>query len=68
MRVDVRPLDGSNVDALIALFEASYSTCFCRYWHFTGNKNEWLERGAFRPEENIAELRAAVGTEQGRGW
>lgn len=56
----VEPLDEKNLDALVALFKESYSSCFCRYWHFTGNKNEWLERGAFRPEENEAELAAAV--------
>jgi GNAT superfamily N-acetyltransferase len=41
---------------LRALFEASGSACFCRYWHFEGTKNEWLERCADRPEENQAEL------------
>jgi GNAT superfamily N-acetyltransferase len=54
---------------LLALFEASHSSCFCRYWHFTGNKNEWLDRCAHRPEENAAELAAAVtsGAPGGRG-
>jgi GNAT superfamily N-acetyltransferase len=65
MRVEVRPLDASNIDALAELFRASHSSCFCRYWHFNGNKNEWLERCAFRPEENEAELRASVGSPQG---
>lgn len=65
----VEPVSASNVAALIALFEASHSTCFCRYWHFTGNKNAWLERCAFRQEENAAELEAAVKSDDptGRG-
>ncbi len=44
------------------MFEAASSACFCRYWHFTGTKNEWLDRCANRPEENLSELRAAVET------
>jgi GNAT superfamily N-acetyltransferase len=49
-----------HVESLRALFDAASSPCFCRYWHFAGNKNEWLERCAFRPEDNAAELAAAV--------
>ncbi|MFO0735716.1 MAG: GNAT family N-acetyltransferase [Labilithrix sp.] len=58
--IRVEPLAATNVGALRALFEASHAPCFCRYWHFTGNKNEWLDRCAHRPEENAAELEAAV--------
>lgn len=68
-RVKVEPISAATLPGLLALFHASHSTCFCRYWHFTGNKNEWLERGAFRPEENAAELEAAVRKDRpdGRG-
>lgn len=48
------------IPELLALFERAAIPCYCRFWHFTGNKNEWLERCAFRPEENANELRAAV--------
>lgn len=65
MRVDA--LSAESLPGLLALFEASSSNCFCRYWHFGGNKNEWLDRLAHRPEENAAELTGAVGSEQGRG-
>lgn len=58
--MNVEPLSEANLPALLALFEAAHSSCFCRYWHFTGNKNEWLDRCAHRPEENAAELTAAV--------
>jgi GNAT superfamily N-acetyltransferase len=47
---------------LRALFDACASTCFCRYWHFTGTKNEWLERCALRPEENASELERALAS------
>ncbi|HSO40969.1 MAG TPA: GNAT family N-acetyltransferase [Labilithrix sp.] len=48
-----------HLDGFGALFEAASSSCFCRYWHFTGTKNEWLDRCAHRPEENLAEQAAA---------
>jgi GNAT superfamily N-acetyltransferase len=59
----------AHLARLRALFDAASSTCFCRYWHFRGTKNEWLERCAHRPEENAAELEATVrsGEEAGRG-
>lgn len=50
----------SHLEGFAKLFEAASSPCFCRYWHFTGTKNEWLERCAFRPEENLAEQADAV--------
>lgn len=45
---------------LAALFEAAGSPCYCRYWHFAGDKNAWLERCALAPGENRAELLAAL--------
>lgn len=60
MTIRVEALTEAHLPALRAFFEACSSTCFCRYWHFGGTKNEWLERCAFRPEENAAELEAAV--------
>jgi GNAT superfamily N-acetyltransferase len=50
----------AHLEGLHALFEAASSSCFCRYWHFEGNRNEWLDRCAHRPEENRDELDAAV--------
>lgn len=46
--------------AFTDLFERSGSTCFCRYWHFTGDKNAWLERGAFSPEISRREQRDEI--------
>ncbi len=51
----IEPLGPANVDAWKALFDAAGSPCFCRYWHFAGAKNPWLERCAFTPEANAAE-------------
>lgn len=65
----IEAISAALLPRLDAFFEASASSCYCRYWHFTGNKNEWLERCAFRPEENAAELAAAVTSSapEGRG-
>ncbi|HEX4515130.1 MAG TPA: N-acetyltransferase, partial [Polyangiaceae bacterium] len=49
-----------HLDALADLFRACECPCFCRYWHFEGDKNAWLERCALTPAINEAELRADV--------
>lgn len=50
----------AHLDALADLFHACECPCFCRYWHFEGDKNAWLERCAISPAINEAELRADV--------
>jgi GNAT superfamily N-acetyltransferase len=61
--VKVELLDSTNAHLLAALFEASHVNCYCRYWHFTGTKNEWLDRLAHRPEDNRAEMLSAVAAQ-----
>ncbi|MDB5219132.1 MAG: Acetyltransferase [Myxococcaceae bacterium] len=56
----VEPLAERHLAGFAKLFEAASSSCFCRYWHFTGTKNDWLDRCANRPEENLAEQTDAV--------
>lgn len=56
----VEPLAREHMEGFRALFDAAGSSCFCRFWHFEGNKNEWLDRCAHRPEENLAEQTTAV--------
>jgi GNAT superfamily N-acetyltransferase len=51
----IAPLDTGNVGAFGALFEACASGCFCRYWSFEGNKNDWLERTFNAPGRNFEE-------------
>ena len=68
----VRPFDGASRadrDALVALFVAAGSACFCRYWHFGGDKNEWQARIAFEPGTSESELRGAsvAGAPEARG-
>jgi GNAT superfamily N-acetyltransferase len=58
--VQVEPLDGANVQAWGELFVRAASPCFCRWWHFTGTKSEWLLRCATEPGANRAEAEGAV--------
>lgn len=70
MSLTVRLAGAADEDALLALFGRAGVACHCRYWHFEGTKNEWLERTAFRPELNAAELACAIREERaadGRG-
>lgn len=57
----VTPLSAALSPAWEALFLTSNVPCFCRYWHFEGDKNGWLARCAFEPEKNRSEQRDAVG-------
>jgi len=66
---DVVRLEPRYLDALAELFRACECPCFCRYWHFEGDKNAWLARCAESPQVNEAELRADVvrGEARSRG-
>ncbi|MEZ4223868.1 MAG: GNAT family N-acetyltransferase [Polyangiaceae bacterium] len=65
----VRPLQRADAHGLAALFERTGSPCYCRWWHFSGDKNAWQDRCANRPEESRQELTRAVeaGSEEARG-
>jgi GNAT superfamily N-acetyltransferase len=56
-------------EGLLALFEAAGSPCFCRFWHFDGNNNAWLDRCYNHVGENQAEFEAALagGSDEARG-
>ena len=58
-----------HVQELAALFARTGSTCFCRYWHFAGDKNAWLDRCANRATDSRSEMEQALGraTDQMRG-
>lgn len=65
----IAPLTESDMPAFAALFRAAGSPCFCRFWHFTGDKNAWLERCAEAPEASLREQEDAVrrGGDDARG-
>jgi len=67
--IEIVPLDGAVAPRWAALFDAAASPCFCRYWHFEGDENAWLDRCAHQREENRREQLALVhaGDERARG-
>ena len=65
MTFGIEAATAAHSAGLAALFEATGSGCYCRFWHFQGSNNAWLERCATAPEENRAELTAALA--EGRG-
>jgi GNAT superfamily N-acetyltransferase len=58
--IRVLPLSETLVDAWSALFVAAHCPCYCRFWHFAGDKNAWLDRCANAKEENQREHALAV--------
>lgn len=54
--VNFREVASADAARLNALFDAAECGCHCRYWHFAGDKNAWLERLAQDPARNGAEL------------
>jgi GNAT superfamily N-acetyltransferase len=64
--VRCEPLGTAHSAALAALFERAESRCYCRYFHFDGDKNDWQARLAFEPERNRDALLArAAGSPPG---
>jgi GNAT superfamily N-acetyltransferase len=63
------PARAEHGAAIAALFEREGCACFCRWWHFAGDKNAWLGRIAHAPEQNRMELLAALdaGSHEMRG-
>lgn len=57
---EVKAAGPGHADGLAALFHAAGSPCFCRFWHFTGTNNDWLDRCANAAGDNERELREAL--------
>lgn len=59
----------ADADDLGALFDACDCRCHCRYWHFPGDKNDWLDRTANAPDVNRDETSTALRAhrDDGRG-
>jgi GNAT superfamily N-acetyltransferase len=50
----VEPVTAAHTALLEDLFATASSPCHCRFFHFAGDKNDWLETLFTRPEENRA--------------
>ncbi|HET7541997.1 MAG TPA: GNAT family N-acetyltransferase [Polyangiaceae bacterium] len=81
MQLELHAAAAEHTNALLALFERTGTPCHCQYWHFSGDKNAWLDRLFHAPELNRAafveslsagdgELRGVVALhgEQAVGW
>lgn len=53
-------MTAARLPGLVALFEAAGSPCHCRFFHFAGDTNAWLERCFHAPEQNREELASAA--------
>lgn len=62
--IEIVALTAAHAAAWEALFVHAGASCFCRYWHFGGTKNEWLERCALRPDESAREQRDALAADR----
>jgi len=51
-----RALTEGDAPALAELFTRAGTDCHCEWWHFEGDKNEWLARLFHSPEANRAAL------------
>lgn len=69
MKFQVEEAAPRHAEGLSALFERNDSPCFCRWWHFEGDKNAWEDRCANAPDESQSELRERLerGSGEARG-
>jgi GNAT superfamily N-acetyltransferase len=67
--VEVTRFEPEHAEALVHLFERCDNRCFCRYFHFTGDKYAWQDRLANASEQNRREFLAAaeVSSAEARG-
>lgn len=53
-------LGPEHLESFARLFAEDGSPCYCRYWHFEGDKNAWLMRCATSPDESRIEQETEV--------
>ncbi len=51
-----------HAEGVAALFDRAECPCYCRWWHFAGDKNAWGDRCANAPEQSRRELLAAFAS------
>lgn len=60
MELTVEGAEAAHLPSLVRLFAAAACDCYCRYLHFEGDKNAWLERCATAPDANRRELESEI--------
>jgi len=66
LQLELSEATAEHTQVLLGLFERTNTPCHCQYWHFTGDKNAWLDRLFHAPEQNRAafsESLASAGCE-----
>jgi len=66
LQLEVVAAREEHTSPLLGLFARTGTPCHCQYWHFTGDKNAWLERLFHAPDQNraaFAESLRSAGTE-----
>lgn len=68
-KLRIEEVSAAHGPGLADLFVRNQVPCHCRYWHFAGDKNAWLDRCANGVELNRSEMVAALnaGSEEMRG-
>jgi len=64
LQLDVTAAEAAHTAALVGLFERTGTPCHCQYWHFSGDKNAWLDRLFHAPELNRAAFAESLTTTQ----
>jgi GNAT superfamily N-acetyltransferase len=67
LELRIEPASAAHESALLALFANNGVACHCQYWHFAGDKNEWLARLAHEPDKNRDALCASLRDERAPG-
>ena len=63
----LEPAEARHAAALVELFARTATPCHCQYWHFSGDKNAWLDRLFHAPEENRAAFVAGLQSPELKG-
>lgn len=64
MTVHIEPASAALTEALQELFIESDCPCHCQWWHFSGDKNDWLAQCAEASRPNASALAKELGKEQ----
>ncbi len=63
----LEPAETRHAEALVALFARTSTPCHCQYWHFSGDKNAWLDRLFHAPEQNREAFIAGLASPELKG-
>jgi len=65
LQLELSEAKAEHTQVLLGLFERTNTPCHCQYWHFTGDKNAWLDRLFHAPEQNRAAFAESLAEADG---